>query len=164
MKLVAIDPGYGRVGYAVIERENGAMTLLHSGCLETDTALAYSGRLAAVGEQVKKLIRTYNPDCVVMEKLFFAKNKKTAMQTAEVRGVCIYVSETEGKEVFEYTPNQVKSAVTGNGNADKNQVMRMVPHFVTLDTSVNRIDDEYDAIAIGITHCAAARNRAGCGR
>ena len=158
MKILSIDPGYDRIGCAVIKKDGG-VSLLHSECFETDKSTAYGVRLMLVGDHIKKLIKKHKPDCVVMEKVFFSKNKKTAMQVAEVRGVCIYVSEKEGISVVEYTPNQIKSSVTGNGNANKKQVMRMIPHLITLDTSVTRKDDEYDAIAIGITHCATVRGK-----
>ena len=161
MKVVSIDPGYDRMGCAVMERENGRITLLYSDCLQTDRAEEYGVRLVSVGDHLKNIIETYDPDHVAMETVFFSKNKKTAMRVSEARGVCVYIAEKSGKKIFEYTPNQVKQAVTGSGNAGKDQVMRMIPHFVTIDGTAERNDDEYDAIAVGITHCANSRPNIG---
>ncbi len=158
MKLIAIDPGYDRTGFAVITKENDRMVLLFSECFETDGGKEYNKRIVEVGTRLEKLIEKHEPDSVVIEKLFFSKNKKTALRVAEVRGLCIYEAEKRNIPVAEYTPNQIKSAVTGNGRADKKQIMRMIPHLIEIDRNKKRHDDEYDAVAIGITHLAAVRN------
>ena len=154
MKVLAIDPGYGRIGFAVLQKEGGKNTVLFSECFETEKETAFEDRLAQIGDQERHIIQTHQPDCVAIERLFFSKNKKTALQTAEVRGVCIYTAKDSGLTVTEYTPNQVKNAITGNSNATKDDVVRMVPRLIALD-SRKRHDDEYDAIAIGITHLVA---------
>ena len=158
MKVLAIDPGYARIGFAILLKENGVITLVHSECFETDIKTEYKTRLVQVGKHLEHLIQNHKPEQAAIENLFFAKNKKTAMQIAEVRGICIYQAEKQGVLVTEHTPNQVKSAITGNGNANKEQMMRMIPHLLQINESDRkRVDDEYDAIAIGITHLVAQR-------
>ena len=152
MKVLAIDPGYGRVGFAVMEKSTGKPSLIFSECLEIEKGVVFSERLIKIGEREKELIQTHKPNCVVIEQLFFAKNKKTALQTAEARGVCVYVAKKEKMNIVEYTPKQVKSAITGNGNANKREMMRMLPLLIKIDMGEKRYDDEYDAIAIAITY------------
>ena len=151
MKVLAIDPGYGRIGFAVLLKDSGRTHLLFSECFETGKEVVFEERLAQVGDRVRNIIQTHQPFCVAIERLFFSKNKKTALQTAEVRGVCIYAAKDHDLAVAEYTPNQIKNAITGNSNAAKQDVVRMVSRLISLDDK-KRHDDEYDAIAIGITH------------
>ena len=158
MKLLAIDPGYGRAGFAVLTKINGADTLLFSECFETEKELPLSERMRMVGERMERHIQTHAPECVVIEGLFFAKNKKTALHIAEVRGMCFYIAQKNKLEIVEYTPNQIKSAVTGSGSAKKRDIIRMVPLLVKVERGVKRHDDEYDAIAAGITHLATRPN------
>ena len=157
MKILAIDPGYGRIGFAVLKKTQEKPELLHSECFETDKKTPYEKRLKSVGERLRYLIKKHQPDCVVVERLFFSKNKKTAMHVAEVRGLLLYEAQLGGIETVEYTPNQIKNAVTGSGIGDKKQIMRMVPKLINIDTKKDRNDDEYDAIAVGITHLATIR-------
>ncbi|MCY4577114.1 MAG: crossover junction endodeoxyribonuclease RuvC [Candidatus Kaiserbacteria bacterium] len=151
MKVLAIDPGYGRIGFAVLLKEGGKTNLLFSECFETEKETVFEERLKKIGDRIRDIAQAHQPDCAAIERLFFSKNKKTALQTAEVRGVCIYTTKEYNLTIAEYTPNQVKNAITGNSNATKSDVIRMVPRLITLD-SRKRHDDEYDAIAIGITH------------
>src|SRR3990167_10475961 len=111
MKVLAIDPGYGRCGVAVVEKNNGGKeVLLYSACIETSTKTEFPDRLAAVANECVRLIRQYKPDCLAMEKLYFQTNQKTAMRVAEVRGALIGAASNAGIEVFEYTPGEVKAA------------------------------------------------------
>src|SRR3989344_9268568 len=110
MRVLAIDPGYGRCGVAVVEKGNGGETLLYSDCIETSSSLAFPERLAVVAEECGRLVEKYTPDAVALEKLYFAKNQKTAMRVAEVRGALIGLAARHGIPVFEYTPGEVKSA------------------------------------------------------
>ena len=155
MKVLAIDPGYGRIGFAVMTKKDGQTGLLFSECFETEKEMDFERRIARIGERIQEIIQTYEPNQAAIERLFFSKNKKTALQTAEVRGMCIYIAKKEGLEVAEYTPNQIKNAVTGNSNATKKDIIRMVPNLIPLDER-KRHDDEYDAVAIGITHMVSA--------
>ena len=158
MKVLAIDPGYGRIGFAILEKKPMRHTLIFSECFETDQHNAFEKRLADIGERLQKIIHIHRPDHAAIERLFFSKNKKTALRTAEVRGACIYTAKSNGLTITEYTPNQIKNAVTGNSNAVKKDIIRMLPNLISLDAK-KRHDDEYDAVAIGITHLAATTGR-----
>lgn len=151
MRIIAIDPGYDRVGVAIVqknprEREN----LLYSDCIQTDARALFEERLRTIGEAVTRVIVDYDPDALAIEKIFFEKNQKTAMHVAEARGVMRYVAVQHKLPVYEYTPLEVKKAVTGNGHASKEQIMKMLPHLVHIDKKIE-FDDEHDAIAIGLT-------------
>jgi crossover junction endodeoxyribonuclease RuvC len=151
--ILGIDPGYGRVGIAVIEKNNKGEKLIHSECFETDSKLPHSKRLLALGEKVRKTIDKYGPNKIAVETLLWSKNKKTALQVAEARGVILLEAERRGIFICEYNPNQIKLAVTGYGKSDKKQIINMVEKLVKLKPK-KRHDDEYDAIATALT-CAA---------
>ena len=157
MKVLAIDPGYGRCGVAVVEKNGGGKEiLLYSDCIETSAKEDFPARLLTVADECARLIRQHKPDCVAMEKLYFSNNQKTAMRIAEVRGALINCVSGFGLTVAEYTPGEIKSAAAGSGSADKAQVAKMLHALVKIDKKI-RHDDEYDAIAIGVTHLARAR-------
>ncbi len=157
MKVLAIDPGYGRCGMAVVEK-TGAKDIVHySVCVETVPKSDFSERLRIVVDECERLLREYSPDCMAMEKLYFNQNKTTAIRVAEVRGALLSSAAAAGVAVHEYTPGQVKSATTGYGSADKKQIAQMLHMIVKIDKKIQH-DDEYDAIAIGVTHLAHARS------
>ncbi|MEY4747280.1 MAG: crossover junction endodeoxyribonuclease RuvC, crossover junction endodeoxyribonuclease RuvC [Candidatus Parcubacteria bacterium] len=156
MKVLAIDPGYGRCGVAVVEKQTGKEILLYSNCIETSATLDFPARLAAVADECGRLMREYAPDSVAMEKLYFTKNQKTAMRVAEVRGALIDTAARARLKVFEYTPGEVKAAAAGSGSADKQAVAKMLHALVKIEKKISH-DDEYDAIAIAVTHLARAR-------
>ena len=157
MRVLAIDPGYGRCGVAVVEKENAQEKLLYSDCIETSKNDPFPERLAAVVEACTQLLKTYRPESVALEKLYFSKNQKTAMHVAEVRGALIALAAAKDLPVFEYTPGEVKAAAAGFGGADKTAVIKMLHALVTIEKKITH-DDEYDAIAVGITHLARARS------
>ncbi len=158
MKVLAIDPGYGRCGVAVVEKERGGKErLLYSDCIETSAKDEFPERLAAVADACDRLAREYKPDAIAMEKLYFAKNQKTAMHVAEVRGALMNVASVLGIPLFEYSPGEVKSAAAGSGNADKRAVAKMIRVLLRIQKPITH-DDEYDAIAVGITHLARMRS------
>ncbi len=151
MKLLSIDPGYERVGIAVIEHTEGTTdTLLYSTCFKTSTSIAFNQRLKSIGEEVEKIIKKYKPRALAIEKLYFSNNHKTVMGVSEARGVIIYCCSHLGLNIFEYTPSQIKVAITGYGKANKNMIMSMVPKLIKMKKVTNS-DDELDAIAIGLT-------------
>lgn|SRR3989344_1702180 len=156
MRVLAFDPGYERLGAAILERSNKKDTLIHSECLRTSAEDAFPERLRQLGEAALKLIERFEPRALALEKVYFEKNAKTAMQIAEVRGMLTHIAATEGLTLFEYTPSEVKIAVTGYGKSDKAAVGAMVSRLVTLPAK-KRLDDELDAIAIGLTCLASAR-------
>lgn len=156
MRVLGIDPGYGRCGVAVMDSSTGSgqERLLYSTCIETKGEFAE--RLADIAEKLAGLIDTWQPEALAIEKLFFSKNVKTAMQVAEVRGAIISLAKGLGLDVREYTPSQVKIAITGSGNADKNAVSTMLERMVKIEVTP-KYDDEYDAIAIALTDIHTAR-------
>ena len=145
-RSIAIDPGYDRLGIAVFE----GTELIHSECY-TPQKGAVPERLSAVFVHVTKLIKKYKPTSLAIESLFFNKNQKTAIHVAEARGAITVAAMQLGVTVHEYSPQAVKIAVTGSGNAAKDGVIRMVDRLVELPKR-KRLDDEYDAIALGIAH------------
>ena len=156
MRALAIDPGYSRCGVAVIERKQNKETLLHSECIETSKEDVFPERLAVVADACMRLIQKFEPDALALEKLYFSANRKTAMRVAEVRGALIEVATRFDVPVFEYAPGEVKSAAAGSGRADKRAIATMVRALLKITKPI-QYDDEYDAIAIGITHLAHVR-------
>lgn len=156
MRVLAFDPGYERLGVAVLEKQNGKEVLLHSDCVRTDARSEFSVRLKELGAAAEGLIEEWKPDAVALEEVFFEKNAKTAMQVAEVRGALIYIAASRGLAVHHYTPGEVKIAVTGYGGSDKRAIAAMVPKLLRLSEG-KRLDDELDAIAVGITCLASIR-------
>ena len=156
MRVIAIDPGYGRCGVAIVEKTDGKERWIYSDCIETKAAEGFVERLAQVVAECENLMRTHKPDALAMERLFFTSNQKTAMQVAEVRGAILNAAVVAGIPSFEYTPGQIKSATAGSGRADKKQIASMLHMLLTIGKDVKH-DDEYDAIAVGITHLAHAR-------
>lgn len=156
MKVLAIDPGYGRCGIAVLERVGSKDILLYSDCIETSAETEFTERLNTIMQECTAVVGTHSPDCLAMEKLFFNVNQKTAMRVAEVRGAILSLAGSSALKVFEYTPGQVKSAAAGWGGADKKQIATMLHALVKIDKII-RHDDEYDAIAVGVTHLAHAQ-------
>ncbi|OGG74146.1 crossover junction endodeoxyribonuclease RuvC [Candidatus Kaiserbacteria bacterium RIFCSPLOWO2_01_FULL_54_20] len=157
MLVLAIDPGYGRCGVAVVEKAEGKERLVYSDCIETSAKDSFPVRLSEVTTACAELLRAYKPDAVALEKLFMTKNQKTAMRVSEVRGALIDLATRHGVPVFEYTPGEVKSAAAGSGSADKRAVIKMLHALLKIEKEI-RHDDEYDAIAIGITHLARVRS------
>lgn len=155
MRIISIDPGYERLGIAIIEKTKKE-ELLFSECFKTKSTLPFVDRLALVGREVARVIEEYSPKALAIENLFIETNQKTAMRVAEVRGAILYQARILGLEIYEYTPLQIKVATTGYGKATKTQVMTMVKKLVSGAESIKQ-DDEMDAIAIGLTHFAYVR-------
>jgi crossover junction endodeoxyribonuclease RuvC len=156
MKVLGIDPGYGRCGMAVVERQDGKDRLVCSECVETKAGDDFVFRLSTIVGQCTKLIEQHEPVALAIEKLYFNANQKTAMRVAEARGALIECATEHGVEVFEYTPGQIKSAVADSGRADKKQIAAMLRFLIKIDKPIKH-DDEYDAIAIALAHLAYAR-------
>lgn len=155
-RVLAFDPGFERLGIAVLERESGKEKLLHSECVRTSAKLPFPQRLAELGVAVQAMIDLWQPNCVAIENVFFEKNAKTAMDVAAVRGMLLYISSSMGLVAYEYTPLQVKVAITGYGKSDKAAIAAMVPRLVTISQK-KRLDDEMDAIAVGLTCLASVK-------
>lgn len=157
MRILGIDPGYERLGVAVIERIHGKDLLVFSDCVRTSATRPFNERLLEIGTAVESIIDSYAPDALAYERLYFNTNQKTAMGVAEVRGVISFVCSKAGLPVHEYTPPQIKMALSGWGRASKTQVADMVHRLIALPDKKKRLDDEYDAIAVALTHLAHTR-------
>jgi len=157
LRILAFDPGFERLGVAVVEKKDGKEVVLHSDCIRTAKSLSFHERLHILGTMAEKTLQQFSPDAVALEDVYFAKNAKTAMKIAEVRGMLMYVASRNNTPVHEYTPLQVKVAVTGYGKSDKEAVELMVLRLVQLPKK-KRIDDELDAIAVGLTCLASLRD------
>lgn len=151
-RILSIDPGFERIGIAIIEKSQKE-ELVYSDCFKTNPKLPLNERLMLIGKEVGQIIKKYSPSALAIEKLYITNNQKTAMGVAEARGVIIYESTVNNLSIFEYTPPQIKLAVTGYGKATKDMVMNMVPRLIYMDKKTNS-DDELDAIAIGLTYFA----------
>ena len=160
MKILGIDPGYGRCGVCVIDNLTRPEVVLFSDCIETKKSTEMFERFRQVSEAIRAAIHLYQPQIMAMEKLFFDKNTKTAIDVAQVRGALMMIAAEENLKLFEYTPAQIKVAVTGYGRASKLDVIKMIPKLVKpnqrLESGV-AIDDEYDAIATAL--CCSASER-----
>jgi len=156
-RVLSIDPGYDRLGLAILDRSGKKETLLFSDCISSDNKNVFEERLFTNISTVEKCIDEYKPEALALETLFFTNNQKTAMHVAEVRGALLYLAVKNHMRVFEYTPMQIKNSVAGDGRASKTQMMKMVP--LLLDTAGHSIDkdDEFDAIAVGLTCFASER-------
>lgn len=152
MRVLAIDPGFDRLGIAVLEGDASKPTLVWSDCVQPPKG-DKEMRLARVRAAVAVAITEYTPDVFALETLFFSTNKKTAFGVAEARGAALSAAGDAGIVVREYSPGTVKLAVTGNGRADKVAVAHMIPRLLSLPKK-KRLDDELDAIAVGITALA----------
>ncbi len=157
MKIISIDPGYERLGLAVIEKlPKQKEVLLFSECFKTSAKLPHHERLTLIGNRIKAVIQEFNPEALVTEKLFFSANKTSALLVAEARGVILYTGSTSKLPIFEYSPADIKIAITGYGRSEKHQMIDMVKKLIRVDSNTNS-DDEFDAIAIGLTHFAIHR-------
>lgn len=156
-RILSIDPGFERIGVAIIDKKQKE-ELVYSNCFKTKVGLPLNERLTLIGKEVGKIIKEYSPSVLAIEKLYITNNQKTAMGVAEARGVIIYEATKNNLAVFEYTPPQIKLAVTGYGKATKDMVMNMVPKLINMSKNTNS-DDELDAIAIGLT-CFAIEKQA----
>lgn len=140
-----------------MENTGGVEVLLYSACIESSRTDNLSDRLVTVGEEFARLLAQYTPDALGIETLFFNKNIKTAIGVAQARGVLLYLAKQAGCTVYEFGPQEIKSAVTGYGKSDKKGVIDMIMRLVK-NAPTKALDDEYDAIAVGVT-CLATHGR-----
>lgn len=155
MVILGIDPGYAIVGYGLIRAERGRFLPLEHGAVETPTGEDFCARLESIYNGLCAVMEKWKPDAVSIEKLYFQNNQKTAIGVAEARGVILLAARQSGAQVFEYTPLQVKLAVTGYGQAKKPQVMEMTRRLLCLK-EIPRPDDTADALAMAVCHGQAA--------
>jgi crossover junction endodeoxyribonuclease RuvC len=158
MRVIGVDPGYDRLGVAVLEYTvGGKETVLYSTCVESDKTTPLPERIHALGSVFASLLREHEPDTLAIETLFFNQNRTTAIGVAAVRGVIMYLAQEAGCQVYEFGPQEIKVAITGYGKSDKTAVTDMV-HRLIRNVPTDGLDDEYDAIAVAAT-CLASHGR-----
>ncbi|OHA17139.1 MAG: hypothetical protein A3H57_03795 [Candidatus Taylorbacteria bacterium RIFCSPLOWO2_02_FULL_43_11] len=157
MRILAIDPGYDRVGVAVVEGTASLPILLHSECIVTERNTPAENRLASISARISKIISKFKPEEMAVESLFFSVNQKTAIGVAEARGCILAEAGKKKIPVRSFNPNSVKVAVTGYGGSKKAGVTDMVKRLIKMRAMIEH-DDEYDAIAIGIAALATRRS------
>lgn len=155
LRVLGIDPGYAIVGWGVVEYDRNRLTPKAYGAVTTPAKTEFTGRLLKIFEDITALMQQYRPEALSIEKLFFNTNTTTAIDVAQARGVILLAARQQNIPVFEYTPLQVKQAVTGYGKADKKQVMELTRRLLKLE-KVPRPDDTADALAMAICHCHSA--------
>jgi len=156
MKILGIDPGTGTTGFGVIETDGRTFRMAEGGVIKTTPNAPLPGRLAVIYNDLTQIITTAKPDAVSIEKLYFAQNVTTAMAVSQARGVVMLVAEQAKLPVFEYTPLQIKQALTGYGRASKGQMQEMVKVMLKL-TQIPKPDDCADALATAICHAMSTQ-------
>ena len=151
MRILGIDPGYATIGYGIVEYDNFRFKTVAYGAITTTPDKAFPDRLCDIYEDMQTLIKTYQPQCLSIEKLYFNTNTTTAIDVAQARGVILLASRAAKIEIYEYTPLQVKQSITGYGRAEKHQVMEMTRQMLGLK-EVPKPDDTADALAMAICH------------
>ncbi|MFA6315501.1 MAG: crossover junction endodeoxyribonuclease RuvC [Candidatus Paceibacterota bacterium] len=160
MKIIGIDPGYDRLGIAVIEKDpddSRKENVLYSACFQTSNKDTIYFRFKQIGQEIERIFKEYKPGALAIENLFITKNQKTAMRVSEARGIILYEAAKNDIPIFEYTPMQIKSAVTGDGTSDKERIIKMIGLLVKIPKK-KMLDDEFDAIAVALTHSACRRS------
>jgi len=155
--ILGIDPGYDRLGVAIIKKSQPRDEVLFSDCLQTNAKDEYADRLVSLGNELEKILGKWQPTESAIEKLYFTVNQKTAMKVAGAIGLISYLIKKRNIPLAEYTPLQIKSCVTGFGGANKNQITSLIPRLVKIDKTI-KYDDEFDAIAVAITHSVLNKN------
>ena len=158
MRILGIDPGFATIGFGLVEADRGQVHMETYGAITTPAGLPLSRRLYQIGTDMEDLIGQLKPDVISIEELFFNTNITTGIAVAHGRGVILYAAEKCGIPLYEYTPSQVKLAVTGYGKAEKHQVMDMTKRLLKLK-SVPRPDDAADALALALCHARSFTSR-----
>lgn len=156
MKVLGIDPGTARAGWAFVEKSGVNPTLLSYGCFETSKNKSIEIRLLLLYTKMQKIIAENKPDVLAIEDLFYTTNAKTVITVAQARGVILLAASQKKILTFSYSPLAIKLAVAGYGKAEKRQVQQMVKNILKLD-SIPRPDDAADAVAVALTHMFTKR-------
>ena len=152
MTILGIDPGFGRLGFGCISNEGNKFCAIDHGIISTSSELEFGDRLLELERDLEEVIHLHKPGLIAIEKLYFSKNVKTAMDVAESRGIIRLVAARHGIKTVEFTPTQIKKALSGDGTADKKAMQFMVTQLLNLE-SAPKIDDAADALAVAI--CAS---------
>lgn len=147
MRVIGIDPGIEKTGFAILETARGKFSVLDLGCIMTSSKSPFSNRLVSLASDLKRILRQWKPASAGIEELFFSKNIKTAMKVSHARGVIMETLEDQGIPIIEFKPQHIKIAVTGCGRADKYQVKKMIQCLLGLNL---KNDDTADAVACAI--------------
>lgn len=152
MRILGVDPGIAILGWAIIEKNKTNLSLLACDAITTPSRDQEPTRLLTLYEEFSKILQTYSPDILSIEQLYFAANTKTALTVAQARGVVLLASAQHNLPIASYTPLEVKKIITGDGTADKQQIQWMIKTILPTATSLPKLDDITDAIAIALTH------------
>ena len=158
MVILGIDPGIAIVGFGLIEADRGKTQLLNYGAITTPAGLPLARRLVQIEQDTEALIAQLKPDAIAVEELFFSNNITTGIAVAHGRGIILCTAEKSGVPLYEYTPMQVKQAITGYGKAVKKQIQEMTRMMLHLET-IPKPDDTADALGMAIAHCHCSRSR-----
>lgn len=158
VRILGIDPGIAIVGFGLIEADRGKTRLLNYGAITTPAGLPLARRLVQIEQDMEALIAQLKPDAIAVEELFFSNNITTGIAVAHGRGIILCTAEKSGVPLYEYTPMQVKQAITGYGKAVKKQIQEMTRIMLHLE-SVPKPDDTADALGMAIAHCHCSRSR-----
>lgn len=159
MKIISIDPGYDRIGIAILEKDplkKPSESVVFSTCIITDKKQSFYERMQYIQGELIKILDQYQPEQLAIEELYFAKNTKTALRVAEAKGIIVGTVLEKNIPVTELHPNHIKIAITGYGAAKKEDILFMLPKLIPIDP-VGKLDDELDAIAVGIAYFAHTR-------
>ncbi len=151
MRILGIDPGLATMGFGVVDVIDHRPVLVEAGAVITTPEMRMFERLRKINEDVRDLLTLYHPDDIVFEELFFARNVTTALNVGAARGSALCACATYTNQIYEYTPMQIKQAITGYGKADKHQIQHMVKLMLKLPDII-RPDDAADAVAAALTH------------
>jgi len=157
-RILGIDPGFGRTGWGIVEKVKGEWQAVAWGCIETFTRDPFKDRLVELHKALQKVIGKYQPTQAAVEELFFAKNVRTAMKVGQARGVIILTCVENNLPVDEFTPLQVKQAITGYGRAEKGQVQKMLKMLLKISKKITP-DDAADALAVALTGAVSLKMR-----
>lgn len=155
MRILGIDPGYAIVGYGVVDYTHGHFSTVGFGAITTQADMPFPERLSVIYDDMLCIIDKYKPEAMAIERLYFNTNTTTAIDVAQARGVILLAAQSRKTEISEYTPLQVKQAVTGYGKAEKRQVMEMIKSLLNLN-AVPKPDDTADALALAVCHAHSA--------
>ncbi|HLA48044.1 MAG TPA: crossover junction endodeoxyribonuclease RuvC [Nitrospinota bacterium] len=151
MRVLGIDPGSSVTGYGIVDELNGSISAVTWGTIRTSNRLPFPKRLKTIHDGLTEIIKKYSPDVASIENLFFAENAKSALKLGQVRGAAILSAANQSIEVAEYTPLEIKQAISGYGRADKGQIQNMVSILLNLN-EIPKPFDASDALAIAICH------------
>jgi len=157
MTILGIDPGYATVGFGIIQGDRARQRVVQYGAIRTEAGGALAPRLKQIYQDTCLLIEQFSPDVIAIEELFFNTNVTTGIGVSQARGVLLLAGEIMGVPLFEYTPLQVKQAITGYGRAEKKQMMEMVRRLLGM-TQIPKPDDAADALAIALCHMRSSTN------